>query len=261
MDEERPRNWRDLEALGLVLVFTILVYILSIRVRTALALSAITHLYLITAAMLYFFAHRNPSVGETYESFSLLFIMEGLTGVALVTLVLSGFYGARYLVIYAVQLGLIFAASMVWDDVGALRLRRPRTLPSIILAVVGGLLFGSFLLSAGEGIMEDHRSAPLWGLLQAIVLAPLTEELLFRGLMYTKVRREFPIIAAYAVSGVFAIVHLKRRLSLPAILGIFAYGLVATMAMEDADSIVPPVIMHATANAVIYSGLIGLVLA
>jgi hypothetical protein len=33
------------------------------------------------------------------------------------------------------------------------------------------------------------------------------------------------------------------------------------MAMDDADSILPPVIMHATANAVIYSGLIGLALA
>ncbi len=261
MEEGRPWTWRDLEALVLVLVFTILVYLLSMRVHTALALSAITHLYLITAAMLYFFAHRNPSVSETYESFSLLFIMEGLTGVALVTLVLSGLYGARYVVIYAVQLGLILAACRAWDDIGALRIKWPRSGSSILLAVVGGLLFGSYLLSAGEGIMDDHRSAPLWGLLQAIVLAPLTEELLFRGLMYTKVRREFPIIAAYAVSGVFAIVHLKRQLSLPAILGIFAYGLVATMAIDDADSIVPPVIMHATANAVIYSGLIGLALA
>ncbi|MDP7080597.1 MAG: CPBP family intramembrane metalloprotease [Candidatus Undinarchaeales archaeon] len=261
MEEERSWTWRDLEALILVLVFTVLVYLLSMHVHTALALSAISHLYIITAAMLYFFAHRNPSVGETYESFFLLFIIEGLTGVALVALVLSGLYGARYVVIYAVQLGLILAACRAWDDLGSLRLRWPRTLSSLVLAVVGGLLFGSFMVSAGEGIMEDHLSAPLWGLLQAIVLAPLTEELLFRGLMYTKVRREFPIIAAYAVSGVFAIVHLKRRLSVPALFGIFAYGLVATMAMDDADSILPPVIMHATANAVIYSGLIGLALA
>ena len=261
MEEGRQWTWHDLEALGLVLVFTILVYLLSMRVRTALALSAITHLYLITAAMLYFFAHRNPSVGETYESFSLLFIMEGLTGVALVVLVLSGFYSARYVVIYAVQLGLILAACRVWDDLDALRLKRPQKVSSLILAVVGGLLFGSFLVSAGESIMEDHRSAPLWVLLQAVVLAPLTEELLFRGIMYTKVRREFPIIAAYAVSGVFAIIHLKRRLSIPALFGIFAYGLVATMVMEDSDSIIPPVIMHATANVVIYSGLIGLAFA
>jgi membrane protease YdiL (CAAX protease family) len=83
-----------------------------------------------------------------------------------------------------------------------------------------------------------------------IVLAPLGEETLFRGMLYTSLRDRFGFTAAAVVSSVcFALLHLLP-LHLLALLGV---GLVLTILRERTGSLLAPIIAHIGLNAITIS--------
>lgn len=83
-----------------------------------------------------------------------------------------------------------------------------------------------------------------------IVLAPLGEETLFRGMLYTSLRDRFGFTAAAVVSSVcFALLHLLP-LHLLALLGV---GLVLTILRERTGSLLAPIIAHVGLNAITIS--------
>lgn len=84
----------------------------------------------------------------------------------------------------------------------------------------------------------------------AVVMAPLAEELLFRGLLHRGLRRRLPVVPATAISSVlFAIVHLDVVLSQPlALVGLTLVGAVMAIAYERTGSLLVPVIIHAVHN-------------
>ena len=90
-----------------------------------------------------------------------------------------------------------------------------------------------------------------WGrlvapILLAVVVAPLTEEFVFRGYLYGVVRRYLgPITAIVLTSAIFAVIHFNL-LSLPSL---FILAICFALAYEATGSLLVPMAMHAIFNA------------
>jgi len=79
----------------------------------------------------------------------------------------------------------------------------------------------------------------------ACVLAPISEEILFRGFLYPALKRSLqPFLAAFVVAGIFAAIHLN----LAALLPLFVLSLLLTLAYEWSGSLLVPVIVHSAFN-------------
>lgn len=81
--------------------------------------------------------------------------------------------------------------------------------------------------------------------LTGIIIAPLVEEIFFRGFLFTGLREKYGWIAAALISaGLFAAVHLQP-LTIPPI---FLMGLIFAYLYQRTESIWPAVIMHFATN-------------
>jgi membrane protease YdiL (CAAX protease family) len=90
-----------------------------------------------------------------------------------------------------------------------------------------------------------------WFVVTAVASAPLFEEIIFRGFMYKALRRSWPGWAAALASGAaFAACHPPV-----AVAPILVLGIVAAALVEWSTSIIAPVLLHTTYNAVVLSGL------
>lgn len=84
-------------------------------------------------------------------------------------------------------------------------------------------------------------------ILAAVILAPITEELIFRGLVHTRLRRAFPPVWAAVLSGVaFGIVHGNIIQFLYAAV----LGVVLALIMERYGSLLPCILIHIFFNGV-----------
>lgn len=78
-----------------------------------------------------------------------------------------------------------------------------------------------------------------------VVLAPIVEELLFRGLLYRYLRGRMGIVVAVALSAlVFAVLHVV-------IPPLFLMGIVLAILTERTGSLLPGIVLHATNNAMV----------
>jgi membrane protease YdiL (CAAX protease family) len=79
----------------------------------------------------------------------------------------------------------------------------------------------------------------------ACVLAPVAEEMVFRGFLYPTLKRfAHPLIAATVVAGMFAVIHL----SLTALFPLFILSLLLTLSYEWTGSLLVPILVHAGFN-------------
>lgn len=86
-------------------------------------------------------------------------------------------------------------------------------------------------------------------ILSAVVLAPLAEEIFFRGLLQSMLRRytRRPWISVLIASAFFAAVHFPQAQNVPAL---FALGIVLGYNYERSGRLYAPIIIHAVFNAV-----------
>jgi membrane protease YdiL (CAAX protease family) len=97
-------------------------------------------------------------------------------------------------------------------------------------------------------ILQQSQNAFVQALLavSAVVIAPLAEELLFRGYIYGVLKRFTDgWFAALCSAMVFAIVHLHVGTLLP----LFALGIILVVAYEMSGSLLVPVFIHGLFNA------------
>ena len=81
---------------------------------------------------------------------------------------------------------------------------------------------------------------------QAVFLAPVQEEIIFRGFLYGVARRYLgPAAGIVLVSLLFAAIHLHA----PSFLGLFVLAVCLTLAYEWSGSLLVPMTMHAMFNA------------
>ena len=89
----------------------------------------------------------------------------------------------------------------------------------------------------------------LWALVTLVVMAPLFEETLFRGVILESARARYGTLAAWAISSlVFGLAHLHPAL----VVNAFVLGLVLGYIYIRTDSLWSTVILHAVNNALAY---------
>jgi|YelNatPaOPRAMG01_1025707.scaffolds.fasta_scaffold08038_8 membrane protease YdiL (CAAX protease family) len=113
------------------------------------------------------------------------------------------------------------------------------------LAIMASLFILAYIMNF-FGINDQSKIAdivdklPLYLLILAILFAPFSEELFFRGLLV----RRFGILPAAAL---FSILHISYG-SAGEIIGAFAIGVILGLIYKQSKSILPPIIVHMTYN-------------
>jgi membrane protease YdiL (CAAX protease family) len=80
----------------------------------------------------------------------------------------------------------------------------------------------------------------------AVVIAPVAEEFIFRGMLFPFVKGlGFPKLAWFGVSFLFALIHLNA----PTFVPLFALALALTWLYEKTDNLLVPITAHALFNA------------
>ncbi len=138
------------------------------------------------------------------------------------------------------------------------RLRWTEILLVIALAVASSLglnvllsLTGAVNSSAAFREISDRQFGVVFGvgIILYGVLSPLAEEVVFRGLMYNRMRKMFPLPLAVAVSGfLFGCYHGNL------VQGIYGtcMGILIAYVYERFGSFLAPVLFHAAANIAVY---------
>jgi membrane protease YdiL (CAAX protease family) len=86
----------------------------------------------------------------------------------------------------------------------------------------------------------------------AVVIAPVAEEFLFRGVLYPFIRQlGYPRLAVFGVSFLFALIHLNAVIFAP----LFVLALALTWLYENTGSLLAPIAAHSLFNAVNYAAL------
>jgi membrane protease YdiL (CAAX protease family) len=87
-----------------------------------------------------------------------------------------------------------------------------------------------------------------------IALAPILEEIIFRGFIYTLLADVYsPGVAVPVTALLFAALHVSQlRGNLPAVGVILLVGYVLTIVRQRSNSLIPSVIMHTTYNSMIF---------
>ena len=143
----------------------------------------------------------------------------------------------------------------------------------IVLAILIGVIAGCVFLPVGQGLqwlsifimehlphpvkpeeqeaIQAMRSAVFWldrGALgaTAIVVAPLAEEMLFRGILYPAIKdRGYPGLAIWLSAFLFALMHLNVMIFLP----LMALAIVLTLLYEKTNNLMAPIAAHSLFNA------------
>ncbi|MGC8743808.1 MAG: CPBP family intramembrane glutamic endopeptidase [Verrucomicrobiia bacterium] len=81
--------------------------------------------------------------------------------------------------------------------------------------------------------------------ISTIILAPIAEEILFRGLLYTSLKTAgHPLIAIYGVSFLFGVIHNNLVAALP----LAFFGVILTVIYEITGNLFAPIIAHSLFN-------------
>jgi uncharacterized protein len=156
-------------------------------------------------------------------------------------------------------------------DLGLANMRLALDLPLALLGefvVFIALAVYSLILIRGLGLsMPEQPVVEMFGrqadgifmaVLFIVVLAPIGEEIFFRGFLYTAFRRRWGLGPAMAISsGVFAVFHLEPLLFVP----MFIIGLILAALFEYRRSLAPAIFLHAINNLIalvtVYRGGVG----
>lgn len=92
-----------------------------------------------------------------------------------------------------------------------------------------------------------------WALVTLVVMAPLFEEIIFRGLVLESTRVRYGVIVAWVVSSLlFGIVHLHPTV----VVNAFVMGLILGFIYIVSDSLWATIILHAVNNGIAYLALV-----
>jgi membrane protease YdiL (CAAX protease family) len=102
-----------------------------------------------------------------------------------------------------------------------------------------------------QTVLTDLRADPLAFFLSAVVLAPVCEEVLFRGLLYPALKRKIGIgLSMILTAGLFALVHWHLQTFPP----LFVLGLALAYVYERTGTLVAPIAFHAVFNGWTFLG-------
>jgi membrane protease YdiL (CAAX protease family) len=121
-----------------------------------------------------------------------------------------------------------------------------------IIAQIRGKTFENPQIEALTGGQTIDPGALLLLLFLIAIIAPIVEELFFRGMIYPWLRTQGgPILAILASAAIFAALHFIPLL-MPAL---FFIGLILGLLREWSKSIIPCILLHMMQNAVVVVGM------
>lgn len=120
----------------------------------------------------------------------------------------------------------------------------------IAAGITAGMNQGRPLPSNARDMFGNHGGAIgllVLALVAAAVVAPICEELFFRGMLYRYLRRRWPVWLAVVVAAtIFAVLHF-----IPILIPVFLFlGLILTIQYEITGSLTNSMLLHAAGNAV-----------
>lgn len=118
----------------------------------------------------------------------------------------------------------------------------------IVLPLLSAVLY-YYGLNDQSVITEIVMELPVYILAMAIVIAPLSEELLFRALLITKIEKytRSAILAIVIAAAVFSLFHVSYG-SIVQFIGVFVVGLILGFIYRKSGSIIPPMVIHLIYN-------------
>ncbi len=135
----------------------------------------------------------------------------------------------RALVLFVRFVPVIWIASLIWGGIIHLLDVKAPPQPLVTLFAEGGNILGMILLT-----------------LFAVVLAPISEELLFRGCLYRFLKSKTNIPFAFLISGtLFSLMHANLATFVP----LMVIGILLAYLYEEEGNILVPMCFHACFNA------------
>lgn len=124
-----------------------------------------------------------------------------------------------------------------------------------IFAIEAAVLFSGLLGSLDDFRAMSGSERSLLGLANAVVLAPVVEEGLFRGLLFTRLRRHYAALTTLVVVTLaFGLLHAENGLL--HVVSVLPAGAFLGLAREFSGGIGLPILLHACMNlAVVIVGL------
>lgn len=110
------------------------------------------------------------------------------------------------------------------------------------------LLLASFDLQIQVDVAPvfAELNSPWWLMAAGVIVAPVAEEIFFRGFIFGGLRERYPWWQAAAISsGIFALLHMQLTAFLP----IFILGMIFSFLYQRSGSILPGLYMHIFTNA------------
>lgn len=118
----------------------------------------------------------------------------------------------------------------------------------LLFAILYGLLI---VEPEQEDIAEGFGAVPVQVLL-IVFLAPISEELCFRGMLYGGLREKLPRVGAALLAGlIFGVLHAFTGLT--AVPPLVAFGFLLCLLYEKTGSVVPAILLHMLNNSVALS--------
>ena len=214
-----------------------------------------------------------PTVGDLFAMLGIAFGAQIVVGTAAMVFLLFAGHGLDFKSLEPAALGKVMAAlyfcSMSITLAGILCYRRARggSGPWARFSARGlnpALLLWAFVLMFAVGVVLEPLLSLLpevpnaygrgaWAIVTVVVMAPLFEEVIFRGVLLESTRAKYGVMAAWLVSSaVFGIVHVHPTVAVNA----FAIGLVLGFVYMRTDSLWSTIILHAVNNGIAYLALV-----
>ena len=187
---------------------------------------------------------------------ALLFSVADVSGAVVFAVIGIEIYASVALMVWVL---VVLRRRTTWRELGlrpvprrAILLMIPVTVGVLIVngvvSSVTSAVFGEVPTARDQLAISDEITALDFVLLfiAVVLVGPVVEEVVFRGLLYRFVRAKAGVRVAVAVSALaFSLTHF-----IPLLVGVFfVFGLVLAAAAERYESLYPPIVIHALVNA------------
>jgi len=178
--------------------------------------------------------------------------------------VLVSFVGA--VLFGSMTVGLVHWATKDYGFWTSLKLTKPKleslvwVFPALVgYVILSGMLYALVSVLFPETNLDQEQvlgfeNATSFGqqiiaFIALVVIAPIAEEILFRGYTFQGVRRKFSWpVAAVVSAGLFGLAHMQLNVGIDT----FALGFVACVLLEKTGSLWPAILLHAIKNSIAF---------
>jgi membrane protease YdiL (CAAX protease family) len=172
---------------------------------------------------------------------------------------------ASFIALYGLISTAMKALNFSWSEIGV-KLTKPLIILAIIPVFILYALASTYLTNLAIkylpgfdvdqvqniGMVKTGSANIILAFISLVIITPLYEELIFRGVLFSGLRKRLPfIVSAILASVVFGIAHMQLNLAIDT----FALSMFLCLFVEKTKSIVPGIVLHALKNFIAFGVL------